>query len=131
MVIIMEQGADPTHVENVLGFVQREGFTPFVNPGVERKVIAVLGVIDTQKSLLADSKDLEKKVLKTIREDNNKSLQSLKSSGIQVVESPKEMVNEFEQQAIALRAKLEPSVYTHDFRMKVEKLLADYRAGKK
>lgn len=54
MVIIMEQGADPTHVENVLAFVQREGFTPFVNPGVERKVIAVLGVIDTQKSLLAD-----------------------------------------------------------------------------
>jgi 3-deoxy-7-phosphoheptulonate synthase len=54
MVIIMEQGADPSDVENVLGFVQREGFTPFVNPGVERKVIAVLGVIDTQKSLLAD-----------------------------------------------------------------------------
>jgi len=54
MVIIMEQGADPEHVENVLGFVQREGFTPFVNPGVERKVIAVLGVIDTQKALLAD-----------------------------------------------------------------------------
>jgi len=86
---------------------------------------------DLQKQLLADSKELEKKVLKTIREDNDKSLASLKSAGIQVVDSPKEMVEEFRQQAVALRPKLEPSVYTHDFRLKVEKLLADYRAGKK
>jgi hypothetical protein len=41
------------------------------------------------------------------------------------------MVKEFMDQAVALRPKLEPSVYSHDFRMKVEKLLADYRAGKK
>ena len=86
---------------------------------------------DLQKELLSDSKDLEKKVLKTIRADNDKSLASLKNAGIQVVESPKEMANEFMAQAVALRPKLEPSVYSHDFRMKVEKLLADYRAGKK
>src|SRR5205809_4626907 len=54
MVIIMEPGADPEALQNVLETVQREGFTPFVNPGVERKVIAVLGVIDTQKVALVD-----------------------------------------------------------------------------
>jgi 3-deoxy-7-phosphoheptulonate synthase len=54
MVIIMEQGADPADVDSVIGFVQREGLTPFVNPGVERKVIAVLGAIDTAKAQLAD-----------------------------------------------------------------------------
>jgi TRAP-type C4-dicarboxylate transport system substrate-binding protein len=86
---------------------------------------------ELQKQLLADSMDLQKKVLKTIREDNTKSLTSLKSSGIQVIDSPKPMVDEFMAQAVALRPKLEPSVYTHEFRMKVEKLLADYRAGKK
>jgi TRAP-type transport system periplasmic protein len=86
---------------------------------------------ELQKQLIADSKDMQVKLLKTIREDNQKSLQSLKNAGIQVVDSPKDMVQEFMAQAVALRPKLEPSVYSHDFRMKVEKLLADFRAGKK
>ena len=86
---------------------------------------------ELQKILLNDSKEMEKKLLKTIRDDNAKSLQSLKNAGIQVVDSPKDMVKEFTDQAIALRPKLEPSVYSHEFRMKVEKLLSDYRAGKK
>jgi 3-deoxy-7-phosphoheptulonate synthase len=54
MVIIMEQGAEPAQVDGVIAAVQREGLTPFVNPGVERKVIAVLGAIDTAKAQLAD-----------------------------------------------------------------------------
>jgi 3-deoxy-7-phosphoheptulonate synthase len=54
MVIIMEPGADAEALQNVVQTVEREGFTPFVNPGVERKVIAVLGVIDTQKVALVD-----------------------------------------------------------------------------
>jgi TRAP-type C4-dicarboxylate transport system substrate-binding protein len=86
---------------------------------------------DLQKMVLADSREMEKKLLKTIRDDNDKSLTSLKQSGIQVVDSPPEMRKQFEEQAVLLRPKLEPSVYSHEFRMKVEKLLADYRAGKK
>src|SRR3712207_1817466 len=54
MVIVMEQGAEPAHVDRVIEAVQQQGFTPFVNPGVERKVIAVLGVIDSQKVALVD-----------------------------------------------------------------------------
>jgi 3-deoxy-7-phosphoheptulonate synthase len=54
MVIVMEQGADAAQVDGVIAAVQREGLTPFVNPGVERKVIAVLGAIDTAKALLTD-----------------------------------------------------------------------------
>lgn len=86
---------------------------------------------DLQKILLETSKDLEAKLLKQIRDDNAKALASIKQAGVQVVESPKEMVASFEEQAKAVRPKLEPSVYTHEFRDKVEKLLADYRAGKK
>jgi TRAP-type C4-dicarboxylate transport system substrate-binding protein len=86
---------------------------------------------EQQKQLLADSKDLENKLLKQIRAENDKSLDSLKKAGIAVVDSPADMRKDFEAQAVALRPKLEPSVYTHDFRLKVEKLLADYRAGKK
>src|SRR6476619_2036442 len=54
MVIVMEQGAEPAKVDRVIAAVQREGLTPFVNPGVERKVIAVLGAIDSAKAQLAD-----------------------------------------------------------------------------
>ncbi len=86
---------------------------------------------DLQKILMQDSKDLEAKVLKQIRADNDKSLTQMKAAGLQVVESPKSMVEDFTKEALQIRPKLEPSVYSHEFRMKVEKLVADFRAGKK
>lgn len=88
---------------------------------------------DLQKILVDDSKTMEVKLLKTIRSDNEKALASIKASGVQVIETPPAMQKEFEEQALALRPILEkdPVVYTHEFRTKVEKLLADFRAGKK
>jgi TRAP-type C4-dicarboxylate transport system substrate-binding protein len=86
---------------------------------------------DLQKILLTDSHALQDRLLKQIRQDNAKALVSMKQAGLQVIDSPKDMVAQFEEQAKAIRTKLEPAVYTHDFRMKVEKLLADYRAGKR
>jgi TRAP-type C4-dicarboxylate transport system substrate-binding protein len=88
---------------------------------------------DLQKVLVDDSKVMEAKLLKTIRADNDKALQSIKAAGVQTIDSPPGMYKEFEEQALALRPLLEkdPVVYTHEFRSKVEKLLADYRAGKK
>lgn len=86
---------------------------------------------DLQKTLIADSKEFEVKVLKTLRTDNEKALTSMKQAGLQVVESPPEMVKQFTTEATAIRVKLEPTVYSHEFRMKVEKLVAEYRAGKK
>jgi TRAP-type C4-dicarboxylate transport system substrate-binding protein len=85
---------------------------------------------DLQKVVLADSKDLESKLLKQIREENGKALTSMKNAGLQVVDSPKDMVAQFEEQAKAIRPKLEPSVYSHEFREKVEKLIAEFRAKK-
>ena len=88
---------------------------------------------DLQKVLLDDSRAMEIKLLKTIRADNDKALQSIKAAGVQIIESPPAMAKEFEAEALALRPLLEkdPVVYTHEFRAKVEKLLADFRAGKK
>lgn len=54
MVIIMQHGATEAQVQAVIDNVKEEGFTPFVNPGVERKVIAVLGTVDAQKANLRD-----------------------------------------------------------------------------
>jgi hypothetical protein len=55
----------------------------------------------------------------------------MKRNGLQVIDSPKDMIGQFEEQAKSIRPKLEPSVYSHEFREKVEKLLAEFRAGKK
>lgn len=85
----------------------------------------------TQKTLMADSLSFQQKLLKTLRAENDKALTSMKQAGLQVIESPPEMVKQFTQEAIAIRPKLEPSVYSHEWRMRVEKLIADYRAGKK
>ena len=86
---------------------------------------------EQQKIVLEDSKEMQPKLLKSIRDENTKSLASMKQAGLQVVESPKEMVSQFDEIAKSIRPKLEPSVYSHDFREKVEKLVAEFRAGKK
>jgi TRAP-type C4-dicarboxylate transport system substrate-binding protein len=86
---------------------------------------------ELQKIVMTDSKDLQDRLAKQIRDENTRSLQSIKQAGVQTIESPKEMVAQFDEQAKAIRTKLEPAVYTHEFREKVEKLLSDYRAGKR
>jgi TRAP-type C4-dicarboxylate transport system substrate-binding protein len=86
---------------------------------------------EQQKVVLDDSREMQPKLLKSIRDENTKSLASMKQAGLQVVESPKEMVTQFDEVAKAIRPKLEPSVYSHEFRERVEKLVAEYRAGNK
>jgi 3-deoxy-7-phosphoheptulonate synthase len=54
MVIIMQAGAPEAEVEAVIQAVEKAGFRPFVNPGVERKVIALLGKMDAEKAELVD-----------------------------------------------------------------------------
>jgi 3-deoxy-7-phosphoheptulonate synthase len=54
MVIIMQAGAPEAEVEAVIAAVEEAGFRPFVNPGVERKVIALLGAMDAEKAELQD-----------------------------------------------------------------------------
>jgi 3-deoxy-7-phosphoheptulonate synthase len=54
MVIIMQVGAPEAAVQEVVRQVAETGFRPFINPGVERKVIAVLGDVDIDKVALVD-----------------------------------------------------------------------------
>ncbi|MHB8618654.1 MAG: 3-deoxy-7-phosphoheptulonate synthase [Chloroflexota bacterium] len=54
MVIVMRMGASDAQVEEVVREVESTGFRPFINPGVERKVVAVLGEVDIDKAELAD-----------------------------------------------------------------------------
>lgn len=54
MIIIMQTGATPEQVQAVENEISKIGLRPFINPGVERKVIAVLGVLDAKKADLVE-----------------------------------------------------------------------------
>jgi 3-deoxy-7-phosphoheptulonate synthase len=54
VVIIMHVGAAEADVQRVVQAVEETGFRPFINPGVERKVIAVLGEVNINKYELVD-----------------------------------------------------------------------------
>ena len=54
MIVVMDTQATRDQVESVQEEIKRIGFRPFVNPGVERKVIAVLGELDVRKADLVE-----------------------------------------------------------------------------
>ncbi len=54
MVIIMKMGATEEEKADIIARVEESGFRPFINPGVERTVIALLGEVDIDKVELVD-----------------------------------------------------------------------------
>ena len=54
MIIIMSPSATEEDINTVQEEIAAIGFRPFMNPGVERKVIAVLGELDVRKADLID-----------------------------------------------------------------------------
>lgn len=54
MIIIMSLNASTEEVSEVEQEIERIGLRPFMNPGVERKVIAVLGEVDVRKADLIE-----------------------------------------------------------------------------
>src|SRR6266536_3527538 len=50
----MKLGATQSEVDDVIRAVEASGFRPFINPGVERKVVALLGEVDIDKLELVD-----------------------------------------------------------------------------
>ncbi|TAK25807.1 MAG: 3-deoxy-7-phosphoheptulonate synthase [Chloroflexota bacterium] len=54
MIISMKLGATQVELDDVMKAVETSGFRPFLNPGVERQVVAVLGEVDIDKVELMD-----------------------------------------------------------------------------
>ena len=54
MIIIMDPQATEDQVDSIQQEIKNIGFRPFMNPGVQRKVIAVLGEFDVRKADLVD-----------------------------------------------------------------------------
>ncbi|HZS38538.1 MAG TPA: TRAP transporter substrate-binding protein DctP [Polyangia bacterium] len=81
-----------------------------------------------QRILLEESQKLQSSLLQQIRAENDRALAAIKRTGMQVIDSPKSFEKELETFAVGVRGEFEPSLYSHDFRMRVEKLVAEYRA---
>ena len=79
---------------------------------------------EQQKIVMEESRLLSTKLIKQIREDNAKALAKMKQLGLEVVETPAALVAEFEQQSRTLRGSLDGQLYTKEFRLKVEQVLA-------
>ncbi len=54
MIIVMKPEASEGELNDILRLVEENGFRPFINPGVERKVVAVLGEVNIDKVALMD-----------------------------------------------------------------------------
>jgi 3-deoxy-7-phosphoheptulonate synthase len=54
MIVIMQPGAKSEEIDSVIREIERFGFRAFENPGVERKVLAVLGEVNLDKADLVD-----------------------------------------------------------------------------
>ncbi len=54
MVIIMQPHATPEEISAVVQQIESHGFRAYINPGVERNVIAALGEVDIDKVELVD-----------------------------------------------------------------------------
>lgn len=69
------------------------------------------------------------RLAETTIEDNAKSIETLKKNGIKLVEVGDEGRADFNKVSLTTREKLAGSLYPADLQERVEKLLADYRAG--
>lgn len=80
---------------------------------------------------MVDAGQLERRLVKAVRDDNDRALKALKRAGLQVVDSPPELIEELTRQAVTVWAKVDPSLFSPDWRARVEKLVAEFRAGKR
>lgn len=80
--------------------------------------------------VLADARVLERKLLTQVRGENDRALAAMVKQGFTVVDAAPELGRELESLAKPMRDALEPRLYSHAFRARVEKLVADYRASK-
>ena len=83
---------------------------------------------DLQEVVLADSRALETSLRKQVRDDNARALRVMQAAGIQVIEAPDELVAKLDADATLMRTALEGSVYTREFRERIEGVIVEYRA---
>jgi TRAP-type C4-dicarboxylate transport system substrate-binding protein len=85
---------------------------------------------DLQNIIREESRRLDDKLRQQVRGDNAAALRKMISQGLQVIETPKPTVAEFQQVAKRVYGKLDGQLYSQAFRLRVESILAQKRGGK-
>jgi TRAP-type C4-dicarboxylate transport system substrate-binding protein len=83
---------------------------------------------DQQMFLLVEAKVYQRDIIKTIREENARALDSLLRSGMQVVHATPELESEFAEVAKSFLSQVEPTLLSPRLRKKAEAILEDYRS---
>jgi TRAP-type C4-dicarboxylate transport system substrate-binding protein len=83
---------------------------------------------EQQRIVLEEARALEKKLLSQVRQENDRAVAMLKKGGLTIIDAPPTMLAELTSLVAPIRADLEGSLYSHDLRARVEKLVGSYRA---
>lgn len=78
--------------------------------------------------VLDEAHNLERKLQAQVRAENDRATATMKAKGMTVVESPPSLSTEFAAVAVPARDALDGTLYSHELRLRVEKLVSDYRA---
>lgn len=82
-----------------------------------------------QKAIVMDeAKKLERNLQAQVRAENDRAVATMQQKGMKVIESPPSLMSEFAAVAVPARDALDGTLYSHELRTRVEKLVADYRA---
>jgi TRAP-type C4-dicarboxylate transport system substrate-binding protein len=82
-----------------------------------------------QRIVLEEARTLEKKLLSQVRQENDRAIATLKKSGLTIIEAPPTMLAEFTSLVAPIRADLEGTLYSHELRARVEKLVAQAKSA--
>jgi len=85
---------------------------------------------EQRKVVDEESRTLSANLIKLIRHDNEASLAKMKSQGIEVVPTPEPLVAEIRAQGKVVAAEMDGKLYSKEFRLRVEKMVATAGKGK-
>src|SRR5262249_9674445 len=82
---------------------------------------------DDQKVVLDEAQILQKKILETVRRDNERALSKMKAMGIEVVEAPQALVDELKHGGLAVWDELAGKMYSKEWLDRIKQILNEYR----
>jgi TRAP-type C4-dicarboxylate transport system substrate-binding protein len=80
-----------------------------------------------QKIMLEEGRSMQSKGIESVRRDNDRALNKMKTLGLQVVPTPPELLESFKRGGAKVSAELTGKMFTREWLEKVKKTLADYR----
>jgi TRAP-type C4-dicarboxylate transport system substrate-binding protein len=79
---------------------------------------------DQRKVIGEESRTLSAGLTRLVRDDNTKALKKMQEQGIEIVATPEPLVNEFRSQAKAATGEMDGKLFSKEFRLRVEKIVA-------